>query len=54
MAKQKKFKGVANPEYIAGMRELRKGNAAGSHDNRPKRERTRSALKRAEIKREEG
>jgi hypothetical protein len=48
-----KYKGNANPEYIAAMREIRRSSAAGSHDNRPKRERSRAASKRAEIRRSE-
>jgi hypothetical protein len=53
MAKNKntKFKGTANPEYIAAMRELRSSSAAGTHDNRPKRERSRSAAKKVSITR---
>jgi hypothetical protein len=39
----KKFRGIANAEYIAGMREIRKSNAAGVHaDKRTKRARTRA------------
>jgi hypothetical protein len=49
-AKSIKFKGTANPEYIAAMRELRSSSAAGTHDNRPKRERSRRDAKRASIR----
>lgn len=45
-----KFRPTANPEMAAAMRELRRSSAASSHDNRPKRQRTRSASKRAAIK----
>jgi hypothetical protein len=51
MAGKDKRRGVANAEYIAGMREIRKSNAAGSHDNRPKRERSRRDAERAAIRR---
>jgi hypothetical protein len=47
-----KRRGVANPEYAEGMRQLRRSNAAGSHDNRPKRERSRADAKRAAIRRD--
>lgn len=52
MAKQDKYKPTANPAYAEGMRELRRSNAAGSHDSRPARERSRSDAKRAAIKRD--
>lgn len=45
-----KFKGVENKPYIEGMREIRKSNAAGTHDSRPPRQRTRSTAKRQAIK----
>jgi hypothetical protein len=45
-----KFKGVENKPYIEGMREIRRSNAAGSHDSRPPRQRTRSTAKRQAIK----
>ena len=51
MTKPQKFQPVANPAYAEGMREIRKSNASGGHDSRPKRERSRSAVLRAEIKR---
>lgn len=50
MAKAQKFKGTENKAYIEGMRELRRSNAAGTHDNRPNRQRTRATAKRAAIK----
>ena len=43
----------ANPAYAEGMREIRRSNKAGTHDARPKRERSRNAVKRAEIRRGE-
>jgi hypothetical protein len=43
---------VANPEYAQAMRELRRSGAAGTHDNRPKRERSRQDSKRAAIRRD--
>jgi len=52
MSKTPKHKGTANPEYIAAMRELRRSNASGSHDSRPKRERSRGASRAAEIRRQ--
>ena len=42
---------VANPAYHRAMVELRRSNASGTHDARPKRERSRNAAKRAEIRR---
>ena len=48
--KTPKFKGVENKPYIEGMREIRRSNAAGSHDSRPPRQRTRSTAKRQAIK----
>lgn len=48
----KRHKNVANPEYAEGMRQLRRSNAAGSHDNRPRRERSRADAKRAAIRRD--
>lgn len=50
MAKQEKFKGIENKAYIQGMRELRRSNAAGSHDSRPNRQRTRANAKREAIR----
>ena len=50
MAKSVKFKGVENKPYIEAMRELRRSNAAGTHDTRPHRQRTRSNAKRQAIK----
>ena len=49
-AKAAKFKGTENKAYIEGMRELRRSSAAGSHDSRPNRQRTRSTSKRAAIR----
>jgi hypothetical protein len=49
-AKTEKFRGVENHKYAVEMHGLRSSGAAGSHDNRPKRERTRSNTRRAAIK----
>jgi len=49
--KEPKYKGHANPELAAAMRELRRSNAAGTHDSRPNRERARGQAKRADIRR---
>jgi hypothetical protein len=43
-------KGIENKPYIEAMRELRKSNAATTHDNRPNRERTRATIKAKAIK----
>jgi hypothetical protein len=43
-------KGIENKPYIEAMRELRRSNAATTHDNRPNRERTRSTVKNKAIK----
>jgi hypothetical protein len=50
MKKEKKFRGIENKPYIEAMRELRKSNAGGTHDNRPHRLRTRKAIKTQAIK----
>lgn len=51
--KKEKYKGVANPEYHKAMMELRRSNAAGTHlDRRTRRQRTRTAAKRAAIEKE--
>jgi len=51
--KKEKHKGVANPEYHKAMMELRRSNAAGTHlDRRTRRQRTRTAAKRAAIEKE--
>jgi hypothetical protein len=52
MAKSEKYRAVANPAYAAGMREIRRSNAAGTHDARPSRERSRRDAKRAAIRRD--
>jgi hypothetical protein len=52
MSKQKKTPGVANEAYIVAMREIRRSNAAGTHDARPARERSRADAKRAAIRRD--
>lgn len=48
--KTEKYKGIENKAYIEGMREIRRSNAAGTHDNRPNRQRTRSTAKRQAIR----
>ena len=45
-----KRKGIENKPYIVAMRELRRSNKAGTHDNRPNRQRTRANAKRQAIK----
>lgn len=50
MKKEKKPQKIANTAYIIGMREIRKSNASGVHDNRPNRQRTRSTVKNQAIK----
>jgi len=45
------FQGTANPEYAEGMREIRRSNAAGLHqDRRERRSRTRSAGRDKAVK----
>lgn len=48
--KKRKHKGIENKPYIEAMRELRKSNASGTHDNRPNRLRTRKDIKTQAIK----
>ena len=43
-------KGIENKPYIEAMREIRRSSAAGTHDNRPNRERTRATSKAKAIK----
>lgn len=50
MKRNGKYKGTENKAYIIAMRELRKSNAATTHDNRPNRLRTRKAIKTNAIK----
>jgi len=51
MAKQAKHRGVANPEYIAAMRGLRRSSAAQPHeDRRTRRARTRGASLRRDLR----
>ena len=52
MAKKQKYRGVANPEAARIARELARSGAAGAHDNRANRERSRRDAKAAEIKRQ--
>jgi hypothetical protein len=44
MKRNGKHKGTENKAYIIAMREIRKSNAATTHDNRPNRLRTRKAV----------
>lgn len=39
-----------NKNYIKAMREIRRSNAAGTHDNRPHRQRTRASELEAELR----
>ena len=50
MKRKTTHKGIKNTAYIIAMRELRKSNASGTHDNRPNRLRTRQAIKTNAIK----
>ena len=53
MPKKKKDRSsyrVANPEMAKGLRDIAFGNKAGTHDNRPNRERTRKAIKDKAIR----
>lgn len=45
-----KYKGVENKEAHKADQERRRSNAAGSHDNRPNRQRSRQDALRAAIK----
>lgn len=44
------FEAVRNENYYTEMAAKRSSSAAGSHDSRPNRERTRASSKRAAIK----
>ena len=46
-------RGIENKPYIEAMRELRRSNAATTHDNRPNRLRTRKAIKAQAIRENE-
>jgi len=48
--KNTSHKGIENKPYIEAMREIRRSSAAGTHDNRPNRERTRATVKNKAIK----
>jgi hypothetical protein len=50
MKKTPKPKKIQNTAYIVAMREIRKSNASGTHDNRPNRQRTRANIKSQAIK----
>ena len=45
-----RLRGVQNDAYAEGMRRIRGGNAAGSHDSRPNRQRSRQDAKRASLR----
>lgn len=47
--KPEKYRGVANPELAKAMHALRSSGAAGLHDNRPRRERSRQDQLRASV-----
>jgi len=50
VAKQKKYRGIANPAYALAMVELRRSNASGTHaDKRTKRARTRADSRKKAI-----
>jgi hypothetical protein len=51
MAENEKYHGVSNEDAHRADQERRRSNAGGSHDSRPKRERSRSAVRAAEIRR---
>jgi hypothetical protein len=51
MPKSEKHKGIENPKYAREIAELRRSNAAGTHeDKRTKRTRTRSSSEAKAIK----
>jgi len=50
--KKDKYIHPANPLRAAADAERARSNAAGTHDNRPKRERSREAAERAAIQRD--
>ena len=41
---------IANPALAQGMREIARSNKAGSHDSRPRRQRTRKAAREAALR----
>lgn len=47
---KKKVIKIQNTAYIEAMREIRRSNKAGTHDNRPNRERTRATIKKAAMR----
>ena len=47
---KKKVIKIQNTAYIEAMREIRRSNKAGTHDNRPNRQRTRATVLRSAIK----
>ena len=51
MGEPKKPVKIANPAYAEGMRQIRSSNKAGTHDERPNRERSRKDALRAAIRR---
>ena len=50
MKQKAKPQKLQNTEYIIARRGLRSSNAATTHDNRPNRQRTRSAVKAQAIR----
>lgn len=44
------YRPTANPAQAAANRERARSSAAGSHDSRPRRQRTRHAAKRAALR----
>ena len=50
MKKKAKPQKIQNTAYIVAMRELRRSNAATTHDNRPNRQRTRANAKAVAIR----
>jgi hypothetical protein len=48
---KKAYRKTANPEYIQAMREIRRSNAAGTHqDTRDRRARTRQGALKVALK----
>ncbi len=50
MAKKKKYQGHENPALALSERERARSSAAGTHDNRPNRQRTRAGARAAAIR----
>lgn len=47
---KKVIRKTENKAYIEAMREIRRSNKAGTHDNRPNRQRTRATAKATAMK----